>query len=213
MSDLLSFSLVALSAMFVIVDPFTVLPIFLAMTGSDPPAKRRWMAVRATLVAFAVLTLFALFGHLLFKVFGITLSAFKVAGGILLLLTSMDMLRVQTSRTRATPDETEEGVAREDVAIVPLAIPLMAGPGSIATAMVLVARGHSAIYEAAVIGAIALTCLATCLMLWAAGPITRVLGKSGIAILGRIMGLLLAAVAIQFVADGVLELMPALGRD
>lgn len=208
MPSLLSFYLLALSAMFVIVDPFTVLPIFMAMTADDPPAKRRRMALRASVVAFGVLTAFALGGSLVFRVFGITLPAFKIAGGILLLLTSLDMLRVQTPRTRSTPDETEEGAAKEDVAIVPMAIPLLAGPGSIATAMVLVSQARGPAWVAAVVGAIASTCVATCLMLWGASPITRVLGRSGMAILGRVLGLLLAAIAVQFVADGVLELLP-----
>lgn len=212
MSDILAFSLVAFPAVFVIVDPLAVLPIFMAMTADDPPDKRRSMALRASLVAFGILAMFALFGGLIFKVFGITLGAFKVAGGVLLLLTSLDMLRAQTSRTRSSPDETEEGLAKEDVAIVPLAVPLLAGPGSIATAMVLVSRGDGLAYVAVVVVAIAVTCFVTWLMLRAGDRVIRVLGRTGMAVIGRIMGLLLAAIAVQILADGALDLVPGLAR-
>jgi multiple antibiotic resistance protein len=116
-------------------------PIYVAITSRDPPEKRRKMAFRATLVACCLLSFFAVFGSLLFKVFGITLSAFKIAGGILLLITALDMLRAQPSRTRSSPEETVESDAKEDVAIVPLAMPLLAGPGAIATVMMVACRG------------------------------------------------------------------------
>jgi multiple antibiotic resistance protein len=212
MPEIIPFTLLALSAIFVIVDPFAVLPVFMAMTASDTPAKRRSMAVRACVVAFGMLSGFALFGYHVLHLFGITLSAFKIAGGVLLLLTSLDMLRVQPSRTRSTPAETEEGAAKEDVAIVPLAIPLLAGPGSIATVMVLVSRADGWLQTGAVIVAIAVTCLASLLVLLGATRISRALGKSGTAILGRVMGLLLAAISVQFMADGIREFLAPAAR-
>jgi multiple antibiotic resistance protein len=129
---------------------------------------------------------------------------------VLLLLTSLDMLRAQRSRTRSSPDETEEGVAKEDVAIVPLAVPLLAGPGSIATAMVLVSRGHGASAVLVVVAAIGATCFATWIMLRAASRITRALGCTGMAVIGRVMGLLLAAIAVQILAEGAIEVLPGL---
>lgn len=206
MTDLLGFSLISISAVFFVVDPMGLLPIFAAMTASDSPAKRRAMALRATLVAFGVLTAFALFGTLVIRVFGVSLAAFKVAGGLLLMLTALDMLRAQPSRTRSTPEEQSESQAKEDVAIVPLAMPLLAGPGAIATVMVLAARGGTWVHTIPVVLSVAITCLAAYLLLCAVDSVNRLLGRTGIAILERVMGLLLAAIAVQFVADGALEL-------
>jgi multiple antibiotic resistance protein len=125
--ELLSHFLVALSAIFFVVDPIGVVPLFLAMTAGDTAEKVRSTAKRACLVAGALMLFFALFGTLIFQVFGVSLGAFRVAGGILLLMTALDMLRARTSETRSTPGEAREGSAKEDVALVPLAIPLLAG--------------------------------------------------------------------------------------
>jgi multiple antibiotic resistance protein len=206
-NEYLSFSLVAFPAVFFIMDPLGLLPIFLAITSGDTPEKRQRTARRATLIAFGLMTFFTLFGGFVFKLFGISMSALKVAGGILLLMTAMDMLRAQPSRTRSSPEETHESEAKEDVAVVPLAMPLLAGPGSIATAMVLAARGPNWTYCIPVVASIAVTCLVAYLLLRAATRLNRLFGTTGIAVLERIMGLLLAAIAIQFVADGILMFM------
>jgi multiple antibiotic resistance protein len=208
MGAYLSYSLVALSAIFVVVDPLSVVPVFISMTQGDPPEKKRAMAMRACITGATVLGVFALFGTAIFKFMGVTLGAFKFAGGVLLLLTALDMLRAQSSRTRSTPEEQDEGLHKDDIAIVPLAIPLLAGPGSVATTMVLVSRGPGAWSAVPVLAAIALTFFISYLMLRAAGVVDRVLGKSGNAILQRIMGLMLAAIAVQFMADGLKDLVP-----
>lgn len=204
MNEYISFALVTFPAVFFIMDPLGLLPIFVAITAGDPPEKQLRTARRATLIAFGLMTFFTVFGSFVFKLFGISMSALKVAGGILLLMTATDMLRAQPSRTRSSPEETHESEAKEDVAVVPLAMPLLAGPGSIATAMVLAARGPHWTYAIPVVLSIGLTCLITYLLLRAAGRLNRLLGTTGIAVLERIMGLLLAAIAVQFVADGVL---------
>ena len=203
MNEYLSFSLVAFPAVFFIMDPLGLLPIFVAITATDTPEKRQRTARRATLIAFGLMAFFTLFGGFVFRLFGISMSALKVAGGILLLMTSMDMLRAQPSRTRSSPEETHESEAKEDVAVVPLAMPLLAGPGSIATAMVLAARGPDWTYSIPVVASIAITCFVTYLLLRAATRLNRLLGTTGIAVLERIMGLLLAAISVQFVADGI----------
>jgi len=203
-TELLSFSVVAFSALFFVIDPAGLLPIFIAMTVDDPPEKRRRMALRATVVAFLLLTGFALFGNLVFKAFGISLNAFKIAGGVLLAITALDMLRALPSRTRSSPEETDEGHAKEDVAIVPLAMPLLAGPGAIATVSVMAGKAPHWYYLIPVIGSVGLTCLIAYLLLRAASHVNRLLGTTGIAVLERIMGLLLAAIAVQFIADGAL---------
>jgi multiple antibiotic resistance protein len=204
---LASFAL-ALPAVLFIVDPLGVVPLFVAMTAGDPPEKCRAMALRACLVAGGILTFFALFGTLVFKVFGVTLAAFRVAGGLLLMLTALDMLRAQPPGTRTSPAETQEGTTREDIAIVPLAMPLLAGPGAIATVMVLMAQLGGGVEAAVtVLASVAITMLVAWALLRSAQGVKRVLGQSGIAILERLFGLILAAIAVQFVFEGGRELL------
>ncbi|MBZ4419984.1 MarC family protein [Myxococcus sp. RHSTA-1-4] len=207
MTAYLTHFLVSLSAVFFVVDPIGVVPLFLAMTAGDSQEKMRRTAMRACLVACGMMLFFALFGGVIFKVFGVSLGAFRVAGGILLLITALDMLRARPSETRTTPTEEQEGVVKEDVAIVPLAIPLLSGPGAIATAMVLMAKGKTLTFAIPVLAAIVLTFLASYFILRASGMIQRVLRQSGVAIVERVMGLILAAIAVQFIADGGKELL------
>ncbi len=206
MHEFLSIFIVALPAVFFVVDPFGVVPIFLIITAKDPRERARQMALRACSVGGGLLLFFALFGGLVFKVFGVTLSAFRIAGGILLLMTSLDMLRGRTSQTKTSPEEEREGAEKEDVAVVPLAMPLLAGPGSIATVMVLMSRGKSIASALSVLVSIVLTFVASYYILRAANIVQRVLGQSGVAILQRLMGLILAAIAVQFIADGYRDL-------
>jgi multiple antibiotic resistance protein len=206
-TSLVSDGLVALSAVFFVVDPIGVVPIFIAMTRGDSGAEIRDTAWRASLVAFGLLVFFALFGTLLFKVMGVSLAAFRVAGGVVLLITALDMLRARQSETRTSPGEAHEATVKEDVAIVPLALPLLAGPGSIATVMVLVSRGKGITNTLTVVGAVVVTMVVTYLLLRAAALVQRVLGQSGVAVLQRVMGLLLAAIAVQFIAEGIRDLI------
>jgi multiple antibiotic resistance protein len=210
--ELLTFAFVCLSAVFVVVDPFAAVPFFLAMTANDDVASKRETARRAALAAGAVLTVFALTGAVVFRVLGISLGAFKIAGGVLLLIMAVDMLRTRPSEARITAGEVESGVAKEDVAIVPLAMPLLAGPGSIATVVVLMGRARSAhlVHVFVVLAAVALTAFSAYLVLRGASKIDRVLGKTGLNILERASGLLLAAIAIQFMIDGIGEALPGL---
>jgi multiple antibiotic resistance protein len=207
MTGHVSLFLMSLSAVFFVVDPIGVVPLFLAMTAGDSQEKMRRTAMRACLVACGMMLFFALFGGVIFKVFGVSLGAFRVAGGILLLITALDMLRARPSETRTTPTEEQEGVVKEDVAIVPLAIPLLSGPGAIATAMVLMAKGEKLTSAIPVLAAIILTFVASYYILRASGLIQRVLRQSGVAIVERVMGLILAAIAVQFIADGGKELL------
>src|SRR5712692_10482668 len=164
------------------------------------------MAFRACVVGGALLLFFALFGGLIFKVFGVTLSAFRIAGGILLLITSLDMLRGRTSQTKTSPEEEKEGAQKDDVAVVPLAMPLLAGPGAIATVMVLMSKGKGIASAIPVLVSVLLTFVASYYVLRSASIVQRVLGQSGVAILQRLMGLILAAIAVQFIADGSRDL-------
>lgn len=210
LSEIASFSLVAFTGIFAVMDPLTAVPIFVAMTGELDVAARRRLARRASIAAALILTSFALAGALLFKLFGITLPAFKIAGGLLLLLMAIDMLRAQTSRVRSSPEETAPGVEREDIAIFPLATPLLAGPGSIATTMVFMGRSTAWWQAIPVVGAVLLTCLLSYWLLRGATFIERLLGKTGMNVLNRVMGLILAAIAVQFILDGIAGAFPGL---
>jgi multiple antibiotic resistance protein len=200
--------LLAFPAVLFIVDPIGIVPMFLGMTAADSPQKCRRMALTATVTAGAVLIFFALFGTVVFQVFGVTLAAFRVAGGLLLMLTALDMLRAQSPATKTSAAEVREGEAREDIAIVPLAMPLIAGPGAIATVMVLMARyGAGAEAAVPVITSVLITMVITYLCLASARRVKLVLRDTGIAVLERVFGLILAAIAVQFVFDGGRELL------
>jgi multiple antibiotic resistance protein len=208
--DALSYGVVAFSAIFFVVDPIAVVPVFITITEGDSAEKRRTMAGRACVITAIILLTFMLGGGLIFQLFGLTLAAFKIAGGILLMLTALDMMRSLPSRTRTSGQEVDEAVHKPDVAIVPLAMPLLAGPGSIATVMVLVAQAKH-LWQFVLLGlAIVVTSVISYFMLRAAGLVNRFLGKSGRAILERVMGLLLVAIAVQFLIGGVHDAFPEL---
>lgn len=205
MGDALSFGLLAMSAMFVIVDPIGMVPLFLSLTPGYSAERRAQTAKRACLVAWGILTAFALGGTVLFNLLGVTLSAFKIAGGFLLFLTALDQLRAERQRTKTAAEEEEEGTHKDDVSIVPMAIPLLAGPGSIATSTVLVSRAQSPTQVALVLVAISLTLALTFVTLRLAHPLSKYLGKTGMLVTSRLIGLVLAAIGVQFMLDGVLE--------
>jgi multiple antibiotic resistance protein len=199
--------IIALPAVFFVVDPIGVVPLFIAMTARDSKPKANSMALRACIAGAGLLVFFTLFGGFVFRIFGVTLAAFRVAGGLLLILTALDMLRGRPSATRTSEQETQEGAEKDDIAIVPLAMPLLAGPGSIATVMVLMSQGDGLRTGAAVVTSIAITFIATYLMLRGASQVKRVLGQTGIALLQRVFGLILAAIAVQFIFDGGKDLL------
>jgi multiple antibiotic resistance protein len=204
--------LVALSALFFVVDPIAAVPFFLAITRGDSIAVRRRAALRASVTTFIVLAFFALAGAAILSWLGVTLAAFKVAGGVVLLIIALDMIRTQPSKARITDGEVAAGAEKEDPAIVPLAMPLLAGPGSIATSVVLMSRAREqSVWQALpVLLAIAVTCVATWLILAGAARTERVLGRSALAIVERSAGLLLVAIAVQFILDGVGESLPGM---
>jgi multiple antibiotic resistance protein len=163
------------------------------------------MAQRSAWTCAIVLSVFAVAGSLIFKMFGITLPAFKIAGGIILLQIGMDMLQARPSGTKATPEETEEGAAKADASIIPLGMPMLAGPGAISTVMVLVGESHTVWQHGIVYATILLTSFISYLILAGADRVRRYLGETGIRILSRLMGLLLVALAVQFVANGLTD--------
>ena len=202
----------AVVSIFAIVDPVGALPFFVALTEGLSKEDRLLVLRRAVFVLAAVLALFALLGRFLFAVFGFTLGAFEIAGGILLFLVAFDMLQGEMTRTKFTPQDREAAAARRDeIAVVPLGIPLLAGPGAISTVMIYEgsASGDPWIIVATFV-AILVTACATFVILRFGDPIFRRLGRIGVMAMSRVLGLILAALGVQFVLNGVAAVLPHL---
>lgn len=200
------FSLLALSSILFLVDPFAALPTFLAITDGADPARRRRTALKGAFTCFVVLTSFALAGEAIFRAFGITLPAFEIAGGIILLMIGLDMLEAKRSPTQEAQGETEDAARKEEAGIVPLGVPMLAGPGAITSVMVLVGQVERPWQMAAILIAILITALVCYLVLGNSDKVVRLLGETGIRILVRIMGLLLVALAAQYFVNGLTDL-------
>jgi multiple antibiotic resistance protein len=200
------FALITFTSILFIVDPIAVIPTYLVITSRETPDERAQTAFRACMAAGIMLGVFALAGRLVLETFGITIPAFRIAGGFILWLVAMDMLRGQRS-TQETTAEVVEGQEKEDVSITPLAVPMLAGPGAISTVMVLSGQARGVGQVAAVYVSIALTAVACWMALRLGERLLERIGRTGIRIVTRLMGLLLAAVAVQFVINGVIEAM------
>jgi multiple antibiotic resistance protein len=198
------FALVTFTSVLFIVDPIAVVPSYLVVTRGETAAQRAATARRACVAAAVILVAFAIGGTLIFSVFGITLPAFRIAGGLILWLVAMDMLRAQRTTQESTP-ELVEGEIKEDSAITPLAMPMLAGPGAISTVMVLAAQARTMPRKAIVYASIVVTALASWIVLRVAERLIERIGQTGIRVMTRIMGLLLAALAVQFVIGGAQE--------
>lgn len=200
---MLEYAFLTFGSLFAIVDPFAAIPTFLAITSSDTAERRRSIAKTACVTCAGVMAAFALLGSTIFKLFGITLAAFQIAGGLVLLLSSLDMLRAQRSPMKETPEEIAEGMSKDDVAITPLAVPLLAGPGAITTSIVLAGRaathGQKAVFFV-VIAAVAILSYWTLVL---AAESAEKLSPTLLNIVTRLMGLLLAAIGVQFILTAI----------
>ncbi len=201
-----------LVSVFAIVDPVGALPFFVALTEGLTDADRHLVSRRAVIVLGVVLTVFALLGRFLFAVFGFTLGAFEIAGGILLFVVAFDMLQGEVTRTKFTAQDREAAIARRDeIAVVPLGIPLLAGPGAISTVMIYEgSSGSDPLVVVATYIAILATASATFVILRFGHPILRRLGRTGVMAMTRVLGLILAALGVQFVLNGVAAVLPHL---
>ena len=200
---MLSFFLASFTTLFTIVNPMGAVGPYLAMTLNESEKKRREMALRASIVSGGVLAFSAAVGAFVFKFYGITLPALKIAGGILLFFVAFDMLNARPSRSKQTAEEEEEGVLKEDIAVFPLAIPLLSGPGAIVSVFILTDKASSMNRHIALYGAILVSSLLVYFVLREAHRVVRILGQIGVNVTSRLMGLVLASIAIQFVIDGV----------
>jgi multiple antibiotic resistance protein len=200
---LLEYILLAASSLFVIVDPLATVPAFLAMTPNDTAEQRVRTARLACSVAAGVLLAFSMAGQMIFKVMGITMPAFQIAASILLLIVALDMLRAQRSRVQETHEETKAGTEKTDIAVTPLAIPMLAGPGAISTTILLQHEAKDIPQRIALYGCIVAVLLVSYLVLRLSARGARWLNPIAMSIAIRIMGLLLAAVAIQFMLNAI----------
>jgi multiple antibiotic resistance protein len=194
----------ALVTFFVVIDPPGCAPIYAGLTNGATPMQRRSMAIRAVLVAAIILFVFAAVGEAMLKALGVSLSAFRIAGGIMLFLIALEMVfEKRTERREDRAAKIAQTPEVEDVSIFPMAMPMIAGPGSIASVMLMMSRNHGLEKVAAVLAALATILALTLVALLAAGPLMRLLGARIEAVITRILGVLLGALAVQFVIDGI----------
>jgi multiple antibiotic resistance protein len=195
------FALLALTSVLFIVNPIAVIPTYLVITQKETTGQRAGTARRACIAATCILIAFAIGGRQIFNLFGITIDAFRVAGGLILWVVAMDMLHGER-RTQESATEISEGSAKEDVALTPLAMPMLAGPGAISTVMVLAGQAGPMTEKLAVYAAILVTMALSWIVLRLGERVVLRVGETGIRVMTRIMGLLLAAIAVQFVITG-----------
>jgi len=199
----IEYAFLTFGSLFAIVDPFAAVPTFLAMTARDTAEQRRRMARTACITCAAVMGAFALMGPAIFRLFGITLPAFQIAGGLVLLLSSLDMIRAQKSPLKETPEEFAEGMSKDDIAITPLAVPLLAGPGAITTSIVLGGKAANLEQKAIFYVLIALVALISYWTLTLAADSAKKLSPTILNIITRLMGLLLAAIGVQLILSAL----------
>ena len=200
----------ALVSFLVIIDPPGCAPIFASLTAGTGADHRRKMAVRSSLIALGILLFFALLGRPLLHTLGITLAGFRLAGGIMLFIIALEMVFEKRTARREERAHAVEAEGADDISVFPMAIPMIAGPGSIATAMLLVSRAEGVGETVAVLAAMALVIALTLLSMLAAGPLMRLIGAKLEAMITRILGVILAALAAQFVIDGLKQSFPGL---
>lgn len=201
----------ALVTFLVIIDPPGCAPIFASLTRGSPDAHRRAMAIRSALIAWSILMFFALLGRPMLEALGISLASFRIAGGVMLFMIALDMVfERRTQRREERAQEIEGTPEADDISVFPMAIPMIAGPGSIASAMLLVSQAGDVWEVGMVLGAITIVILLTLLALLSAGPLMRLVGDRLEAMITRILGVILAALAAQFIVDGIRESFPGL---
>ena len=193
-----------------ILTPFAAIPVFLALTAGQDQAFRKRTADMAATTVFAVLVVSAVTGDVLLRVMGTSLDAFRVGGGIVLFTMSLSMLNAKVSAVQQTQEEADEAGGKSVLGVVPIGIPLLVGPGSISSTIIETKRSPEFAHLALVIGCIALVCVAVWGTLRLADPIGKRLGRTGLNILNRIFGLLLAAIAVQIISAGLIGLFPVL---
>ncbi|MBM3133014.1 MAG: MarC family protein [Chloroflexi bacterium] len=191
----------------IIMDPVGVLPFFLVFTQNNTHRERLKMAAIACVAACIILIFFGITGDAVFDFFDISLPAFQIAGGFIFFMYSLQMLHLIPGGIKSTTEEQEEGITKENIALVPLATPLLAGPGAITSVLVWQKRTDDSLSTPLLVAAIVLACIISYLILRFAERIQRALGVGGIRVIARLMGLLLAVIAVEFIVSGVQEVI------
>ena len=202
-----SFILLTFSSLFTLINPIGITPILLSMTEDESDSEYQVIIKKGIITAYIILTIFAIMGDLIFKFYGITIYAFMIAGGILFLRNSFDMIDSKISRESSTPLETKEAIQKEDISITPIGIPLIAGPGAITSIMILSSQTSSYVDKCIVHINILITLIITYIILLLGKKISKKIGTTGIRIIQRIMGLILLVISIQFIINAILLLM------
>lgn len=209
-SDYLNFTSFAFAALFFIIDPLGNVPLFLAITPRNDAQERKQIVGKASLVSGLILVFFLLTGSLVLDIFHITIGAFRISGGILVFVISFRMLFAARPGQKTSPQEEQEAIAKEDVSVFPLAIPLLSGPGAITTVILLRSKCEDIIHYALILAVIVAVSVLTCFILRESQYLMKLLGQTGINILTRLMGLILSVIAVQFVIDGIKAVLPEL---
>jgi multiple antibiotic resistance protein len=193
-----------------LVNPLGAIPFFISFTVSNTRAERRKIVRIASITVATVIAFTTLLGQQVINFFGISVNSFQVGGGLVMLLMAISMINAQPGGTKTTPEEAVEGESKENVAVVPLAIPLLAGPGTISTVIIYADKSDGFIGLISLIGSGVAIAVVTFVALSAADPISRILGRTGINVATRLMGLMLAALGVELIVDGLTALIPAL---
>lgn len=197
-------------AVLVIVNPLGAIPFYISLTTNTSLNERRRIPNVTALSIAIVLCASALIGEMLLRFFGISISSFRVSGGILLMLMAIAMMQARPSRSRQTPEEAAEAEEKDNIAVVPLAIPLLAGPGAISTVIIYTSQSNNPLHYLVIMVSGIVVAALVWLALKSAEPVARMLGRTGINIAMRLMGILLAAIAVEFMASGLAGLLPGL---
>lgn len=193
-----------------IVNPIGMVPVFISLTRDHDPSDRRRVGSTASFTVVAVLVLSLLLGELILEFFGIGIPSFRVAGGMLIMLMALNMMHGTMSPAKQNPEEKEDLIEKQNIAVVPMGIPLLAGPGAISTMIIYSHRYHTMQNYLALMGVIVLVGVVCWLSLASAPAISRLMGKTGINIVTRIMGLIMAAISVEFIANGLKQLFPVM---
>ena len=199
----LTFFIISFSSLFTLINPIGILPIVLSITEDSSSKEYYKIIIKAILFSLIILMLFALMGRLIFSFYGITIHAFKIAGGILFLRIGINMLEAKVSRTKSTPKESKEAINNNDMALTPIGIPIIAGPGAITSVMILASETTLFVHKIIFYFNIILTLFITFILLMIGKKITKKLGTTGLRVIERIMGMILMVVAVQFIIEGL----------
>jgi multiple antibiotic resistance protein len=200
------------TSLLAIVNPLGVIPVFVSLTRSSNEQERRHIARTTSMTVAVILIAAALVGKLLLDFFGVSIDSFKVGGGILLLLMSIAMMQAKHTQSKQTPEEAEEAEEKESIAVVPIAMPLLAGPGAISTVIIYANASFQPMQISVIVISSLLVALLTYIALIVANPLSKVMSKTSINIATRLMGLLLAAIAVEFITGGLSQLLPGLTK-